>query len=109
MAQTISGIMQSKVITSLDTYNHTSANGGSYFVSCYVTDIPPSGIVMTIQKNSSTVATATVLSPLQQVLQLSQNIACVANDVISVVLSSAIPLDATPNTFKGILTIRLGT
>jgi hypothetical protein len=110
MATTISGISQTKVISNLDTYNHTALLASMYVVDLAVSELPPSGIIITIQQNGVTKATTTSAPQIaQQLVQLRIILNCSINDLISVIVSSANPSDSGPNAFKGILKIIPGT
>lgn len=98
-----------KVISNLDTYNHTAAAASMYTVSLAMSEQPPSGLVIQIKQNGSTIATAPAPTAAQQVCQISTVLNCAANDLISVVISSAVPTDQNINAIKGILNIRQGT
>jgi hypothetical protein len=110
MATTITGIAQTKVISNLDTYNHTALLNSMYSVSIVVTEQPPSGVVLTIQQNGSTKATTSVApAAAQGVVSLQVVLNCLVNDVIGVIVSSAAASDTQLNTVKGILKISPGT
>jgi hypothetical protein len=101
MSQIISGIGQSKTITNLDTYNHTAGLASLYTVSVQLTEIPPSGVSIVIQQNSSTKATSVAAAAGQNHIELSVLLQCAVSDVISVILSSASAIDEAPN-YQGI-------
>lgn len=109
MATTINNLISSKVISNLDTYNYTVINDGLHYVSLVINELPPSGITITIQKNSSTVASTSTPNPAQQVVQLAATINCAANDVLSVIVASANASDGYAQVFKGILVIKQGS
>lgn len=108
MAQIITKISQAKVINRLDTYNHTALTTGLYTVSVVMTEIPPSGISIAIQKNGSTQATSVSPSATQNEIQMSLVMNLVPTDLISVVITSGSVADTQLNTIKGILNIRTG-
>jgi hypothetical protein len=109
MAQLITGIMQTKILNALDTYNHTAGLTSMYFVSISVTEQPPSGMSIIIQQNGVTKATAATPAAAQNHIDLQVVLNCAASDVISVVLSSSTPSDENINAIKGILKITPGT
>lgn len=110
MAQIISKISQSKVIARLDTYNHTALSTSMYVVDVQMTEIPPSGLIITIQKNGVTaVTTSSAPAAAQSILDLRTILNCVPTDLISVILSSANSADTGLNVIKGILNIRTGS
>lgn len=131
MAQTITGISKTKILTNLDTYNHTTLNSGTYTMSLAVNEHPVSGITIAMKRNGSTILTtaaptsqnsasvtgagsgpltAAAQSELgQQVVQASISVNCTAGDVLTVVIASATAHDSKSNDFKGILSIRQGS
>lgn len=108
MATTITGITKSKILTNLDTYNHTALSTQMYGVSVQLSEIPPSGITITIKQNSSTIASTVAPANGQSTVQLQCLMNCTANDVIGVILASSSAVDAQLNDFKAILRITAG-
>lgn len=109
MAQIISGIGQTKILTNLDTYNHTALSAALYTVSVQVSEIPPSGMTVTIQQNGTNKAVSVLPAVGQGTIQLQVLLQCAINDVIGVILSSSVALpDGLPNTFKALLNMRIG-
>lgn len=108
MSQNISGIGQAKILTNLDTYNHTALLTSPYVVECNALVIPTSGLSIVIQLNGVTKLTSTAPSDQQQSINARIVLSCTASDVISVILSSAVPMDALRNDFKAILSITPG-
>jgi len=108
MSTTITGIFQSKVISNLDTYNHTALTAGPYMVKVDVSELPPSGLTIAIKQNSTTIATSVAPTAAQGVVSLQAVIFCSVNDVIGVVLSSSQASDSAINSIKGILNIHPG-
>ena len=109
MAQTITGIGQTKILNTLDTYNHTVGLNSMYLVSISVTEQPPSGMSVIIQQNGTTIATAATPAAAQSHIDLQVVLNCAINDTISVVLSSSTPSDNNINTIRGTLKITPGT
>lgn len=110
MAQNIPNIDQAKVLSSLDTYQYTVLSNGVYEVQMTVMPLSlPSSIIIQIKQNSSVITTSPAPSANQQVMSQSASINCVANDVISVILSSSQASDTGRNAFKGILDIHVGS
>lgn len=131
MAQTITGITKTKIITNLDTYNHTTLAAGAYTMSLAINERPRSGIIITMQRNGSTIATTaapttqdsasvtgagtgpitapTQLDIGQEVVQLTVSVTCAIGDVLTAIVSSATAHDGKSNDFKGILNIRQGS
>lgn len=108
MSQNISGIGLPKILTNLDTYNHTALLTSPYVVECNALVIPTSGLSIVIQLNGSTKLTSTVPASQQQAINSRIVLSCAVNDVISVILSSSVPMDALRNDFKAILSITPG-
>lgn len=109
MSQTITGISKTKVLNSLDTYNHTAQASTMYMVSISVSEQPPSGVIITIQQNGSQKAISSAPAAAQGVVQLQIVLNCAANDVISVILSSAVTSDSKINSIRGLLNIHQGS
>lgn len=109
MAVTIVGIGQSKVINSLNTYNHTALNNGMYMVSISLTEQPPSGVSILLQQNGSTKASFSSPAAQQGVINLQVVMNCSVNDVIGTVISSSSAGDQGLNVIKGILNIHQGS
>lgn len=108
MATIITGIESSKVLSNLDTYNHTTKAAGMYQVSVSVSEQPPSGMSIVIQQNGSQKAASAAPAASQGVVMLSVPLNCALGDVISVILSSSVASDKAINQIKGILNIHQG-
>ena len=108
MSQVISGIMQTKTLTSLDTYNYTVGTTSLYTVGIRLTEVPPSGLIITIQQNSSTIVQSVAPASSQQVINLRTLLNCTSGDIISIILASSNSNDATLNQIKGTLQITTG-
>jgi len=108
MATIITDIASSKVLSNLDTYNHTAALNAMYKVSIQVSETPISGLSVVIQQNGSTKATAAAPAASQSHIELQTVLNCAVNDVISVILSSSTPEDQKLNRVKAILSIDAG-
>ena len=108
MSQVISGIMQTKTLTSLDTYNYTVGTTSLYTVGIRLTEVPPSGLIITIQQNSSTIVQSVAPASSQQVINLRTLLNCTSGDIISIILASSNSNDATLNNIKGTLQITPG-
>lgn len=110
MAQTITGITKTKILTNLDTYNHTTLASGMYTVRCTLSEQPPSGVILTIQQNSVTKATTTTIpAAAQEIVDLQIVLNCAINDIISIIISSSNPTDTGKNVIKAILNIHQGS
>jgi hypothetical protein len=108
MSQVISGIMQTKTLTRLDTYNYTAETTSLYTVGIRLTEVPPSGLIITIQQNSSTIVQSVAPASSQQVINLRTLLNCTSGDIISIILASSNSNDATLNNIKGTLQITPG-
>lgn len=107
MSQIVSNLLyNSQAVTQLDTYNYTIPAAGSYQIQVTANEIPPSGLSMVIQQNSSTKATSTTLAAAQNTINLQVPLVCAQGDTISFILSSSTPSDQMPNSFKALLNIR---
>lgn len=109
MSQLITRIDQTKVLSQLDTYNHTALQNSMYTVSIVMSEVPPSGLSLVIQQNSVTKASSTAPSSAQGVVSLQTVLNCAASDVISVIISSNSNNDKALNVIKGILSIHTGS
>lgn len=109
MATTITGIMQTKILTNLDTYNHTAGLNSMYTVSLRLSEVPPSGITMTIQQNGSTKVSTSAPAAAQSHVELRTILNCAANDIISVILASSTTSDTGLNALSCLLDITPGT
>ena len=109
MATVITDLISTKVLNSLDTYNHTAKAASMYYVSIQLNEVPPSGISIVIKQNSSTIASLSSPAASQSVMNLQAVLNCALNDVIGVVISSSSAIDQGPNAFKAILNIHQGS
>lgn len=109
MATTITGISKSKVISNLDTYNHTIGTNNMYTIKMDVSELPPSGVSIVIQQNGSTKLTTVAPASTQQLVSAQITLSCAVNDVISVIVSSSQARESAPNVIKGILNIHVGS
>lgn len=109
MAQVITGIGQAKVLNQLDTYNHTALAASMYMVSVSCDEIPPSGISIAIKQNGSTIVTSVAPTTAQKNVKIQVVLNCALNDVIGIVLSSAVASDTGLNVIKAILNIHQGS
>lgn len=110
MATIITGITKTKILTNLDTYNHTTLTAGMYTVRCTLSEQPPSGVILTIQQNSVTKATTTTIpGATQEIVDLQIVLNCAISDVIGVVVTSSNPTDTGKNVIKAILNIHQGS
>jgi len=99
---------QSAVVCNLDTYNYTVQNTAAHVCSVSLNVLPPSGITINIKLNGSTKASFSSPAANQQACNLSTTLACSANDVIGVQLTSSTSSDEGLNALKGIIDIHIG-
>lgn len=99
-----------RVDVGLVTNNYTVPTGGDgmYNVAVQLSENPPSGLSVVVNKNASPVYTAPVISPTQIAQQFKFDLPLVATDVVSVVLSSAVAIDSQLNTVKTNMSIGQG-
>lgn len=92
------------------TYNIPSpAPTSLYTVRLQSTEVPPSGLVITVKNGASTKYTSPTLTPTQGAVQFSFKLPPVsAADAITVVLSSASAIDAAYNNVKSSISIEQG-
>jgi hypothetical protein len=109
MATTITGIGTVKVLSNLDTYNHTTTLASMYNVQVDLSEQPPTGCSITIQQNGSTKATSATPGATQLNMKLGVLLNCAIGDVISVILASSNTAESAPNQIKAILKITPGT
>lgn len=101
---------QNYVNCGLGTMTYTVPTGGAgiYNAQVQLTEVPPSGVVILVKKNSSTVFTAPVLTPTQSAVQFKYSQPFADADVISVVISSSSAIDNQLNTVKSNVSIGQG-
>ena|SRR5665213_2136149 len=110
MATIITGIMQEKILTNLDTYNHTTASASMYTVEVKLSEVPPSGCTITIAQSGSTSNSVSTTAPAatQNHVELRTILNCAIGDVIAVTLASSAPIDQGPNAIRASLKISPG-
>jgi|SRR5665213_2872119 len=74
------------------------------------TDIPPSGIVVTVSQSGSTTASfnTPTTSPQQTDIEFNCKFNCAAGDILTVAITSSAPIDQPPNLIKTITTLKQG-
>src|ERR1700722_16353605 len=89
-------------LSGLNTDTHKVVTSGVYSIYVRTTDIPPSGIVITVSQTGSTSASFTTptTSNLQNHIEINAKFNCAAGDILSVVLTSSAPADEPPNMIK---------
>lgn len=109
MAQTLQNMDQSKVISSLDTYNYEIPANGMHMIHVQMNEVPPSGLSVVIERNSVQVASSGTLAASQSIIDLQIVLNCTAGDDISIIVSSSEAEEAAPNAVKGIINIHPGS
>lgn len=110
MATIITGIMQSKVLSNLDSYTHTTQLASMYTVQVHLEENPPSGCTITIAQSGSTSNSTSTATPAatQNHVELRTVLNCAIGDVITVTLASPTAAETAPNVLKAILKITAG-
>lgn len=98
-------IEQPFVFCGLGTLTHTLASTGNYNVKVQLSENPPSGLSLVVNKNGSPIFTAPTITPTQIAQQFKTAFQAAANDVITVVLSSSSQIDNNLNTVKSSISI----
>lgn len=98
------------VFSGLGTDTYKAPADGMYTVSTQTTELPPSGLVITISQSGSTTASITTptTSPLENIINLSKIFNCAAGDILSVAISSSAAADQPPNMIKSTINLRQG-
>lgn len=93
---------------STDTFKVLTADTYQIFVR--TTDVPPSGIVITISQSGSTSSSFSTptTSPLQSHIELNGKFNCAIGDILTVALTSSAPIDQPPNLIKTTINLREG-
>lgn len=99
---------QSNVMVGLGTWTYTTSVASLFFVQATSSENPPSGLVLMIKQNGTTMATSTAPSATQGAVDTLTLLNCAQGDVITVVISSSVPIDQQLNTVKTIIVLRQG-
>jgi len=99
---------QPQVFVGLGTLTYTVATTGNYNVQVQLSEVPPSGLSVVVNKNGSPIFTAPTLTPTQIAQQFKTSFQSSATDSITVVLSSSTAIDEQLNTVKSVITIGQG-
>lgn len=100
---------QTFVTVGLGTLTFTVRAAGDYNVKVDLTENPPSGLTISVNKNTVSQFTSPVITPTQSAQQFKVYLPQLAiNDVIDVVLSSASAIDSQLNTVKSNISIGQG-
>jgi hypothetical protein len=97
---------QANVEAGLNTFTYTVPAAGVYQFSCESFVVPPSGLSIVINQNGTPIATSATPSASQNFIAIAAvNVQCAINDVITIVLTSSVPLDAMLQNVKSIINI----
>lgn len=96
------------VFCGLGTLVSTVATAGLYNVHVEASEVPPSGLTVTVKQNGSTKYTSPTLSPTQGGIQMKTELNCAASDAIEVDLTSGQAIDSNLNTVKSTVTLGQG-
>ncbi len=99
---------QPRVDVGLQTSTYTVPTDGIYNVQVQLTENPPSGLSVVVNKNASPVFTAPVITPTQIAQQFRVSFPLEEDDVITVVLASSEAIDNQYNTVKSNVSIGQG-
>lgn len=99
---------QTQVLSGLATMTYTVPSAGTYNVKVDLTEVPPSGLSIVINKNGSPILTAPTLGQTQSAQQLKFAFLAAATDVITVVVSSSTFNDEQLNNVKSNISIGQG-
>lgn len=94
--------------TGLGTWTITVPTLGVYHASCFLTEVPPTGISVAIQQNGSSVIATGALNPNATVYNLDCFIDCAVGDIINIVVTSATTPDLSVPTIKSVMNVRAG-
>jgi hypothetical protein len=93
----------------LNTFTSTLTITGRWTLSVEVSELPPSGVLITVTQNGTTIATNTSPTSTQQdIILVNIPIQGTSGDVINTTISSAVATDAGLNATKTILNLRAG-
>jgi len=103
-------IQQTSVFSGLGSDIFKAPVAGMYYMSANATELPVSGLVLTLSQSGSTTASISspVTSPIQQVVNVQKVFNCAIGDILTMTSSSSAPGDQPPNMIKIITAVRLG-
>lgn len=105
MAQLLSNLESTEIPVNLDTYNYIVPEDGMYTIDVRMTDVPPCGVSIAVDKNGSLEAASTDLSNNQNHVSMIYTMSVVIDDVIGVTISAPTGDDSEDNSAEGILSI----
>lgn len=80
---------QATIVAGLGTSTFAVTVAGPHFIKATCTDVPPSGVVITINVNGSPIGTSASLDSSRQSIALHSSAYCSVADIITVVLTSS--------------------
>jgi hypothetical protein len=102
--------MKPTCIAGLTTDIKKITTAGQYTINTKTTEVPPSGIVVTISQSGSTsssVVTPTTSSK-QRKIDSNATFNCQVGDILTVAVTSSAPGDQPPNLIQTIIVLRQG-
>lgn len=94
--------------TGLGTWTITVPTLGIYHASCFLTEVPPTGVSVAINQNGSNIITTGTLNPNATEYNIDCFIRCAASDVINIVVTSSSSPDLSVQTMKTVMNVRAG-
>src|ERR1700678_1990847 len=103
-------LTKQSVFSGLGTDVHQVKTAGMYNLNVQTTELPPSGLVITLsQSGSMSVSVSTpATGPIQEVVGINQLFNCAVGDILSVTFSSSASADQPPNMIKSAINLRQG-
>lgn len=95
----------SQTITGLGTWTLNPTPAGFSFLRYDFTEVPPSSLIVTINDNGSPIYTSTATTTAQSAMQTKVPMNIAAGHTVTIVLSSAAPIDNQLNTVKTTITV----
>lgn len=94
--------------TGLGTWTTTVPAQGAWKASIFLTEVPPTGVSVSILQNATTIISTGVLNPNVTEYNLDCIIAAAAGDTINIVVSSSATPDLSVPTIKSVMNVRAG-
>ena len=101
---------QQSVMSGLTTDTIAVATAGVYSMYARATEVPISGVVITLSQSGSTTASFTSLttSPVEQVVTVNGKFNCQVGDILTIAVTSSATQDQPPNLIKTTCLVRQG-
>lgn len=96
---------QSNAVVGLNSWTYTFKSAGPRYVKVTASDVPVTGLTITILKNGSAVSTVSVPSGSAPTLMAQAAFLAAASDILTVTMSSSTFNDTQPNSVKAIINI----